>query len=51
LNKPPQERVWGTAAVLALCVKQGANIIRVHDVAQMKQVLDMSQAVVAAPRI
>src|SRR5262249_21154210 len=31
-----EARGWGTAAVIALAVEQGANILRVHDVGPMK---------------
>jgi dihydropteroate synthase len=33
LDQPdPQQRVWGTAAAVALAVGQGADLLRVHDV-------------------
>ncbi len=35
---PPQERVFATAAAVAWCIANGANIVRVHDVREMKQV-------------
>ncbi len=41
----PSERIWGTAATVALAVAGGANILRVHDVAQMRQVAKMAYAV------
>jgi dihydropteroate synthase len=34
----PQQRVWGTAATCCAAIAQGANILRVHDVAEMVQV-------------
>jgi dihydropteroate synthase len=34
----PRERVFGTAAAVAWCIANGADIIRVHDVREMKQV-------------
>lgn len=40
----PKQRVWGTAAAVALCVANGALIHRVHDVAEMRQVADMAAA-------
>jgi len=41
----PAERVWGTAAVAALAVAAGVQFLRVHDVAQMRQVVDVAAAV------
>ncbi|MFP3903125.1 MAG: dihydropteroate synthase [Armatimonadota bacterium] len=41
----PQERLWGTAAVNAVAITNGADIIRVHDVAEMTQVARMTDAV------
>jgi dihydropteroate synthase len=41
----PAERIWGTAATVALAVAAGAHILRVHDVAQMGQVARMAYAV------
>ena len=36
-NPPPGERIFGTIAADTLCINQGANIIRVHDVAAAVQ--------------
>lgn len=41
----PSERIWGTAAAVALAVYHGAHIIRVHDVGEMKQVGIMAAAI------
>ena len=41
----PADRIIGTAVTVALAAKNGANIIRVHDVKQMKQAVDMACAV------
>jgi dihydropteroate synthase len=46
LGKPPEERLWGTAALVALGITNGATIVRVHDVEQMAQVARMTDAVV-----
>lgn len=35
------ERIWGTAGAVAVGVLNGADIIRVHDVSEMKQVTDL----------
>lgn len=42
---PAPERVWGTAATVALSIQNGANIIRVHDVGEMSQVAKMANAI------
>ena len=45
LNQPdPQQRVWGTAAACCAAIAQGADILRVHDVAQIKQVVQVADA-------
>jgi dihydropteroate synthase len=42
---PPQERLFGTAAAVALSVIHGADVIRVHDVAAMRQVVAVAAAI------
>ena len=42
------ERVYGTAAAVALAVARGARLLRVHDVAAMRDVLAVATAVVRA---
>jgi dihydropteroate synthase len=49
LERPVQDREWGTAAAVALAVDRGAAIIRVHDVASMKDVVKVAAAVRSAP--
>lgn len=55
LGRPVEERSWGTAAAIALAVSQGARILRVHDVAAMKEVVTMAAAITryigASPRV
>ncbi len=46
LNLPPEQRVFGTAATVAMSIARGADIVRVHDVAQMAQVAKMTDAMV-----
>lgn len=46
LNRGANERQWGTAATLALAVAQGVDIVRVHDVEEMRQVVQIADAVV-----
>ncbi len=43
---PPEERVEGTAATVALAIAAGADIVRVHDVREMARVCRVSDAVV-----
>ncbi|MGQ9778298.1 MAG: dihydropteroate synthase [Bacillota bacterium] len=45
LNLPVDRRAFGTAATVALGVAGGADIVRVHDVAEMAQVARMADAV------
>ena len=40
------ERIYGTAATVALSVANGASILRVHDVRAMRETADMAQAVI-----
>lgn len=46
LNLPPEDRVEGTAAAVAVGITRGTDIIRVHDVAQMVRVARMTDAIV-----
>ncbi|MGB9662194.1 MAG: dihydropteroate synthase [Moorellaceae bacterium] len=46
LGLPVNERLWGTAATVALSIVKGADIVRVHDVREMKQVAEVTDAVV-----
>jgi dihydropteroate synthase len=41
----PEERIWGTAAAVAWSVAHGANIVRVHDVDEMRQVVQVIEAI------
>lgn len=43
----PRERVFGTAAAVALCIEKGADIVRVHDVKPMKEVAAVADEFVA----
>jgi len=45
LNLPPAERIWGTAAAVAIAVYKGVNIIRVHDVKEMIQVVKIAERI------
>lgn len=46
VDRPAAQRVWGTAATVALSIQQGVDIVRVHDVEEMVQVVRVSDAVV-----
>ena len=43
---PPEERVEGTAATVALAIAGGADIVRVHDVREMARVCRVADAIV-----
>lgn len=43
---PPEDRLEGTAAAIAISIAGGASIVRVHDVKQMARVARMSDAIV-----
>jgi dihydropteroate synthase len=45
LARDPGDRIFGTAAVIALSLANGAAIFRVHDVRAMRDVADMSFAI------
>ncbi len=44
LDLPVEERLEGTAAAVTACILHGANIIRVHDVKEMKRVACVADA-------
>jgi len=46
LDKPAEERAFGTAATVSHAIERGADIVRVHDVAAMVDVCRMSDALV-----
>lgn len=46
LDLPVNERLLGTAATVALSIAKGVDIVRVHDVREMKQVVKVSDAIV-----
>ncbi|HLE02375.1 MAG TPA: dihydropteroate synthase [Dehalococcoidia bacterium] len=46
LDLPPEERLEGTAATVAIGIARGADIVRVHDVGPMARLCRMSDAVV-----
>lgn len=44
LDLPPEERIEGTAATVALGIAKGCHIMRIHDVKEMKRVSVMMDA-------
>jgi len=46
LNLPVEERLEGTAAAVTACIINGADIIRVHDVKEMKRVAVIADKIV-----
>ncbi len=46
LGLPVTEREFGTAASVAISVLNGARIVRVHNVKQMREVLDITWAII-----
>jgi len=46
LELPPEQRLEGTAASVAIGISKGADIIRVHDVKEMVRVCRMSDAII-----
>lgn len=46
LNLPPDQRMEGTAAAVAVGITRGADIVRVHDVEPMMRVVRMTDAIV-----
>jgi dihydropteroate synthase len=49
LDLPPEDRLEGTAAVCAIGIAHGADILRVHDVEAIARVAKMSDAIVRHP--
>jgi dihydropteroate synthase len=46
LDLPPEERMEGTAATVAIAIDRGADIVRVHDVKEMIRIVKMTDAIV-----
>ncbi len=51
LDLPPDQRIEGTSAAVAVGITRGADIIRVHDVKEMARVAKMTDAIVRPPVI
>jgi dihydropteroate synthase len=50
LDKPPKERVWGTGATVTAGLLAGADIVRVHDIAEMDDIVRVTEALAGMPR-
>jgi len=50
-DAPVSERLEGTAAAVAISIFNGANIIRVHDVKEMKKIALVAEACLHFPRL
>lgn len=50
LGLPPDQRLEGTAATVAIGIARGADIVRVHDVSAMVRVARMTDAIVRRAR-
>ncbi len=48
LNLPVDQRLEGTAAAVAASIFQGANVLRVHDVKEMKRIAVVADAIMRA---
>ena len=51
LNLPPEERLEGTAATVAIGIERGADIVRVHDVKSIARLAKMTDAIVRSKAI
>jgi dihydropteroate synthase len=49
LDAQPDDRLMGTAATVAISIANGADLIRVHDVAEMAQVARITDAIYRRP--
>lgn len=46
-KEKPSDRIFGTAASVALCVTKGVSIVRVHDIAEMNDVVKVVHAIMS----
>jgi len=44
-DRPPKDRGFGTAASVAIAVMKGAHVLRVHDVKEMREVIQVAAAI------
>jgi len=50
LDRPADERLLGSAATVALAIARGTDMVRVHDVKEMVEVVKMADAIVRRDR-
>jgi dihydropteroate synthase len=50
LDLPPDQRVEGTSAAVAVGITRGADIVRVHDVEPIRRVVKMTDAIIRNQR-
>jgi dihydropteroate synthase len=46
----PADRIFGTAAAVTLCASAGVSILRVHDIAEMVDVIKITNAIISVNR-
>ncbi|MGA2092308.1 MAG: dihydropteroate synthase [Sedimentisphaerales bacterium] len=46
----PADRIFGTAAAVTLCASAGVSILRVHDIAEMIDVIKITNAIISVNR-
>ena len=46
LDLPIEERLEGTAACITVAMTKGANIFRVHDIKQIRRIIDMTEKII-----
>ena len=46
LDSGPQERIFGTVSACVLAVKNGANLLRVHDVKPVSEAIKVAEAII-----
>ena len=51
LDIPAQDRIWGSAASVAVAIMRGAHIVRLHDVAELTQVAPITDAILTEGRL
>ena len=44
-HSDPADRIWGTAASIAVGIAKGATVVRVHDIAEMADVARLTDAI------
>lgn len=50
VNRPVQDRVMGTAGAVAVAIVNGARLVRVHDIEEMRDVVTVVAAILARGR-